>query len=190
MIEAIPQLDTPAQGVDFLAEVDREEDKLEAQLKALKTLRHELETVVLVELFDKYEQPEATSNSGAKAKRGMKTAGSLPKVGDKDTPEEARLHKRQREEAIAIAESYGWQPFIRTTVSAEYDKGDQEKARAAFRLLQQDNSAVVDMHEDINHMTLGAQARQRLREGKDVALDKLGLVILPAVLLTKRKDKR
>jgi hypothetical protein len=97
------------------------------------------------------------------------------------------LQKEARRSAIEIAESYGWGPFIKTTVSATYDKGDQEKATKAYMMLRGDNSAVVDMDETIHPMTLGAQVRIRLREGKPVAMDKLGMTVLPAVLLTKKQ---
>lgn len=190
MITEIPNdLDTPAKGVDFLATIDRQESELEAQLKATKALRHTLETETLVELFDRFEQPEAASNSGAKAKRGMRVLGSLPKVGDKDSPEEARLHRAQREAAIALAEEYGWQPFIKTEVTGKWDKGDREKALAAYNLLRGDNSVEASIDESIHPMTLQAQVRQRIREGKAVALDVLNVTAQAAVTLTKKKTK-
>jgi hypothetical protein len=190
LITAIPEdLDTPAKGVDFLATIDRQEDELEAQLKATKALRHTLETETLVELFDRFEQPEATSNSGAKAKRGMRVLGSLPKVGDKDSPEEARLHKAQREAAIVLAVSYGWSPFIQTEVTYKTDKGDREKALEVYKRLRLDNSATVDIDEGIHPMTLQAQVRKRLREGQELKLDVLNVTAQAAVTLTKKKSK-
>lgn len=187
MITEIPDnLDTPAKGVDFLAELDRQETLLEEQLRATKALRQRLETDVLVTLFDRFEQPKVTSNSGAEAKKSLRITGSLPKVGDKDTPEEASRHAAQRKAAIELAISYGWTPFIKTEVTAQYDKGDYEKAKAVFELLRADNSATVDMTEGIHHTTLQAQVRQRIREGKSVQLDVLGVQAMPAVTLVKK----
>jgi hypothetical protein len=177
MIETIPDFMTPTEGVDFLARLDRQEQELEGQL----------ETETLVAIFDSHEQAECTLTNGVKAKRGYKTAGSLPKVDEKASAFEQAEQRKARLDAIEIAESYGWGPFIKTTVSAIYDKGDSEKAEKAYMLLRGDNSAVVDKEETIHPMTLGAQVRQRIREGKDVAMDKLGVTVLPAVLLTKKQ---
>lgn len=187
MIETLPDVMTPTEGVALLADLDRQEQELEALLKATKTLRHQLETETLVAVFDNHEQAECTLTSGVKAKRGFKTTGSLPKVDEKAPFAEQVLQKEARRSAIEIAESYGWGPFIKTTVSATYDKGDQEKATKAYMMLRGDNSAVVDIDETIHPMTLGAQVRIRLREGKKVAMDKLGVTVLPAVLLTKKQ---
>jgi hypothetical protein len=189
VIDKIPVFNTPAEGVDFLDAVDQQEAYLKKELEATRALRHELETLQLPELFDRFEQPEAVSNSGAKAIKKLDVAGSLPKVGEKDTPQEAELHRQQREAAIKLAESYEWQPFIKSTVTAKYDKGDQEKAREAYRLLRGDNSAEVDITEGIHAQTLCAQVRKRLREGKEVALDVLGVTAIPSVLLTKKSPR-
>src|SRR5687768_14394689 len=137
LITEIPDnLDTPAKGVDFLAALDAQETELERQLKATKALRHTLETETLVELFDRFEQPEALSNSGAKAARALLVLGSLPKVGDKDTPQEAAHNAERRRAAIALAEEYEWQPFIKTEVTGKWDKGDREKAVAFYNLMR------------------------------------------------------
>jgi hypothetical protein len=187
LITAIPVLNTPSEGAAMLAMLDKQEQELEAQLKATKALRHELETDTLVQLFDLAEQDELTLSSGVKVKRGMKTTGSLPKVDEKANHFEQEQQKVARQAAMDLAVSYGWEPFIKTKVIAEYDKGDSEKASKAYMYLRGDNSAKVDMEESIHPMTLGAQVRQRLREGKDVAMDTLGVTVLPAVLLTKKQ---
>lgn len=192
MITEIPvaELDTPAKGVDFLAELDRQEAEQEAALEATKKLRHQLEYEVLVELFDRFEQPEAVSNSGASAKKSLSIYGSLPKVSEKDTPEEARENKRRREAAIALAVEYGWQPFIKTEVTGSWDKGDREKALAFYNYLRGDNSVVADITEGIHPMTLQAQVRKRIREGLKVDLTTLNVQAGPAVKLKKTKDKK
>lgn len=191
LITEIPteKLDTPAKGVDFLAALDAQESELEAQLKATKALRHTLETETLVELFDRFEQPEATSNSGAKAARALLVKGSLPKVGEKDTPAEAAANAELRRAAIAKAEEYGWQPFIKTEVTGSWDKGDREKAIAFYNHLRGDNSVEATIDEGIHPMTLQSQVRKRIREGKEVALDVLGIVAMSGVFLKKQKTK-
>src|SRR5712664_2835358 len=123
MIETIPDFMTPTEGVDFLARLDRQEKELEVQLKATKTLRHQLETDTLVAIFDSHEQAECTLTSGVKAKRGYKTTGSLPKIDEKASASDQAQQKAARALAIDYADSYGWGPFIKTTVSATSDKG-------------------------------------------------------------------
>lgn len=192
MITVIPEdkLDTPAKGVDFLADVDRQQKLLEQQLAETKSLRHKLETEFLPSLFDRFEQPEATSNSGAKAEKKLYVTGSLPKVGEKDTPEEAAENERRREAAIAQAVAYNWEPFIKTTVTVEFDKGDRAKAIELYnRLRRESNSAVIEIDEGIHHTTLQAQVRKRIREGKAVALDVLNVSAGPAVKLVQKKDR-
>lgn len=187
MIIEIPTFNTPTEGVDFLDQLAKQQVELETQLAATKALRHEAQTVQLPELFDRFEMPEVTSNSGAKAIKKLDVSGSLPKVGEKDTPAEAAENKRRREAAIVLADSeYEWGPFIKSKVTAQFDKGDREKALAAYRLLRGDNSAVVDIDEGIHAQTLCAQVRKRLSEGKSVALDVLGVTAIPSVLLTKK----
>lgn len=177
---------TLTEGVNLLAEIDAQQSALEEQLKATKVLRHQLETDKLLELFAIAEAKEHTLTNGVKAKLGLKTAGSLPKVDEEASFAVQSEQRAARALAISIAESYGWGPFIKTTVTAQYDKGDADKADRTFQLLRQDNSAVVTKDETIHPMTLGAQVRQRLREEKAVAMDKLGITVLPAVLLTKK----
>lgn len=178
---------TPSQGVDFLARLADQEAAQEAQLSATKKLRSELETNVLVELFDRYEHVNVQTTSGNRAERKLWVTGSLPKVGEKDTPEEAIRNRARREEAIRLAsEEYEWNPFIKTSITIEFDKGDRQKALDLYaKLRREDNSAEIAIDETIHPMTLQAQVRRRLREGKDVKLETLGITALSQVKLKK-----
>lgn len=166
--------------------MDRQEQELERQLKETKQLRNKLETETLVELLDKFEQPEVVTSTGAKAKRKLHVVGSLPKVGDKDTEAEAAENRRKRSKAIEVAEGYGWQPFIKSTVQAAFDKTDRDKAVELYNEIRRNsNSADVSIDETIHPMTLQAQVRKRIQAGLDVQLDALGVTAMAAVKLVK-----
>ncbi len=185
----IPNFRTPAEGVDYLFRVEQEITALEDQLARAKGAKYRLETSVLPELFDNHDEVAVTSSAGVSAKKGLSVTGSLPKVGEKDTPEEAQANLAKREAAIALADTaYGWGPFIKSTVTAAFDKGDRAGALALMEYAQKMNSGqpVTKLEEGIHASTLQAQVRKRIEAGKDVDTEALGITALTAVKLTKR----
>lgn len=187
LYETRPQITTPGQGVDILFQAEVEAEQLEARLKLANAYIHELETKILVEIFDAADQVEATAaQSGAKAKKKLHIEGSLPKVDDKATGAELMEQISRRAAAIALCSSYGWDPLIKTKITAAWDKGDREKALALYEQLRKDNSVILQKDESIHASTLKSMARKRLEEGKSLDPDTLGLTALPAVKLTKR----
>jgi hypothetical protein len=190
MIKDIPEFASPAEGVDFLKRLEDQKDQLERDAKATQKLITKLEVDTLPELFDRFDAYDETTVAGNRATRKLLMVGSLPRVRDEDTPEEAYEHEQARKAAIELAVAYGWEPFIKCKVTSEFDRGDYEKALRVYDQLRKDNSAVVDIKEDIHFMTLQKQARERLKEGKATNLEALGLKQLPAVVLAKtRKEK-
>lgn len=193
LITKIPEIFvSPSDGVKFLKAIKEQEDKLEAELSATKKLRNALETHNLPELFDTFEQSDCTTlDGGARAVRKLKVYGALPKVSDKDTPEQAAEHRKAREAAMALAIEYGWEPMIKVEVSAQYDKGDRDKADKAFAYLRGDNSAVVEKTENIHSMTLQKAVRDRIESGEPVDFDTLGVTAMTAIVLAPpKKEKR
>lgn len=181
-----PKVLTPGQGVDTLLQAEKDVKTLEEELAKAKAYKRELETAVLPDVFGAAEQKEATSTSGAKAKFGLLITGSLPKVDEDASEEEQALQAQAREEAIKLADSYGWGPLIKSTVTAAYDKGDREKALELYQKLRGDNSVILKIDESIHAMTLASQVRKRIQEGKAVNSAALGLTVMTAVTLTKR----
>lgn len=182
-----PTILTPGDGVDKLLQAERDIEALEEHLSQAKAYKRELETVLLPDIFDASEQKRAESASGAAALKGLHVEGSLPKVDEKAPAEQQELQRQAREAAIALAEEYGWGPFIKSTVTAAYDKGDRHKALELFNNIRRnDNSVILKIDEGIHAATLGSQAKKRLAEGKSLDSAALGLTILTAVKLTKR----
>jgi hypothetical protein len=181
---------TPAEGVALLAEIDLQETYLEQAAKKLSKVRHELETIKLPELFADAGMAEMTLPDGTKAKSGLDITGSLPKPGDRDTPEEASAKLAMRIAAMEWANANGWGPFIKSSVTAEWDKGDSAKADALVEQLRGDNSVKLKRTDDIHASTLKSQVRDRIKKGLPTPLDILGVTVLPAVLLTKKPKQK
>lgn len=191
MITSVPtEFETPAQGIDFLRALYDQHEMLEQQAAETNKLIAKVETETLPAVFDKFDETDLTTLRGNRAERKWVMVGSLPHVLDKDTPEEARDHQMARIAAIDLAVEYGWEPFIKCVVSAQFDKGDREKALKLYNLARGDNSAVVEIKEDIHFMTLQKQARERLQAGRATNLEALGLKRIPAVKLAKPKKDR
>ena len=181
---------TPARGVELLATIDRLETQLEADLKALSKLRHELETVTLVVLFDDAGMTGSHSFGDYTVKKGLEVTGSLPKPGDKDTEEVASEKLARRIAALEWLNANGYGPLIKASVTAEWDKGDASKADALIEQLRGDNSVKLKRTDDIHAGTLKAQVRDRIKKGLPTPLDTLGVTVLPAVLLTKKPNRK
>lgn len=180
---------TVAEGIAALVDADALVDRLEEQLKAAKKAKYELETITLPNVFADAGEVEATLASGAKAKLGQMITGSLPKVDYDTSPEVQAATIAKREAAIEWADANGWGPLIKCEVRAKWDKGDRDKAIAAYNALRGDNSVDLHLLEDIHPMTLQSQVRQRIAQGLPVPLETLGVTVLPAVRLTKKPKK-
>jgi hypothetical protein len=181
---------SPAEGVTLLAELDWAETWAEGLLKKISKLRHELETQKLVDLFDDAGMVEMTLPDGTKVKKGLDVTGSLPKPGDKDTEEVASEKLARRIAALEWLNANGYGPLIKASVTAEWDKGDASKADALIEQLRGDNSVKLKRTDDIHAGTLKAQVRDRIKKGLPTPLDTLGVTVLPAVLLTKKPNRK
>lgn len=186
----LPPIRTPAEGVAYLIQVEREIKDLEARLKDAKARERKVETELLPALFDVADVVELELPSGAKAKKNLYIEGSLPHAGDKDPPDVAAAKEAKRAAAIEWASSpeVGWGEFVKTTVRLEFGKGDQEGAKRVLDFVRgwNDIQPVIKTDEGIHAMTLQSQAKKRLTAGKSLPLDALGLTALTAVKLTKR----
>jgi hypothetical protein len=182
----LSQVNTPAEAVSLLAELDAAETFVEGIAKKLSKTRHELETIKLVELFDDAGMAEMTLPDGTKVKKGLDVSGSLPKPGEKDSEEEASAKLARRIAALEWLNANGYGPLIKASVTAEWDKGDAAKADALVEALRGDNSVKLKRTDDIHAGTLKAQVRDRIKKGLQTPLDLLGVTVLPAVLLTKK----
>jgi len=118
------------------------------------------------------------------------TAWFGAKVDEKADFETQDKQRAARKAAIEAAVGLGWGPLIKCTVSSQFDKGDAEKARRLYEELRGDNSAKVDLKEDIHPQTLFAQVRRAVEEGKRVPLETLGVNVISGVKLTKRPKEQ
>jgi len=179
-----------AQGLEELHQAEKLVDKIEAELKAANERVRLLQEVELPRLFDEAEEFEVALPNGLKGKRTLIVHGTLPKVDEKADFETQDKQRAARKAAIEAAVGLGWGPLIKCTVSSQFDKGDAEKARRLYEELRGDNSAKVDLKEDIHPQTLFAQVRRAVEEGKRVPLETLGVNVISGVKLTKRPKEQ
>lgn len=182
---------SPAEGVAYIYEMEQKIEELEGQLAFAKALKRKAETEVVPELFDRADVVKTETEAGVAATKKLYVEGSLPKAGERDTPEEAAEKESRRQRAIAWATANGWGPFIKRSVILAFDKGDEEGAEQVLRFVRGMNSCqpTIKVDEGIHAQTLQSQARKRLEQGLDLPLDDLGLTALTAVKITKRPKK-
>lgn len=191
---ALPQLTSTAQAADFLYQTERAIKDAELHLKGLKEIHRRVSVDVLPNLMDRDDLVKFETPSGVGIKKGLLIEGSLPKPGEKDSPEEAqeKLAKRQAALAWATSPEVGWGPFVKDTVVLEFDKGDSEQADKVLDFVRGFNQGQpkVKREQSIHAQTLQSQARKRLEQGLGVPLDDLGLTALTGVKITKRPKEQ
>jgi hypothetical protein len=186
----VADIKTPAEGVATLGYLADLEWEYEYGLKEIGKLRHELETQKLVELFDDAGMTGSHSFGDLTVKKGLDVTGSLPKPGEKDSEEVASAKLAKRLAALDWLHANGYGPMIKASVTLEWDKGDAHKADAVVEQYRGDNSVKMKRTDDIHASTLKSQARKRYESGLETPFDTLGITILPAVLLTKKPNRK
>lgn len=146
--------------------VDEIED-LEAQLTVKKEELRQLDEVRFPKLLDDagVESFTVPSNKGEgtlKITVQEKLYGSLPK-----DPEERQVAMKE----LVRLKADG---IFKAEVTAPFGKGQVEQARKVVELLKS-NGVVAKLEETVHAQTLQAWAREQLRNGVVVDLDKLGL---------------
>lgn len=178
---------TIAEALNALYRAEQHVEHCEQLLKEAKEAVRVLEQDTLPKLFDDAEEFEVALPSGLKGKRKLAVIGALPKIDPKADYTTQASQRAAREAAFDWLDREGYGPLIKCTVIAEFEKGDKDKADALFREVRaKSNSAAVGLKEDIHPMTLFAQMRRRVEEGKEVPFEKLGLSVISVVELTKR----
>jgi hypothetical protein len=142
-------------------------------------MRQELHAISVTTL------PDALASAGTeeyKTVDGVKVAvktfvsGALPADAEK------------RKEALTWLRDNDAEDLIKTRIATELGRGqDKLAAKIAAQLMKL--KVPFEQREDVNHMTLAAFARERLRNGEPVPFEKLGLNTGRAAKITLPKKK-
>lgn len=153
-----------AELVARLNQADRYITDLEKKLNEARARRHMLATVDLPEAMAEFGS-SIWQDGRFECKVDFKVYGSLPKE------EEARL------EAIDYLKAIGEEPLIIADLRAEFIRGNLREAKRMSRIIEAKAEGLKDIkvEQGVNHMTLTAMARARIKANKPLKLEVLGL---------------
>lgn len=170
------KLDTAIELQDTIA-------MLEDSLKAAKGSLHEIASKEVPEILGTLQMDEITYK-GWNVKVAEIVSGSLPK----------EEHAKQK--AINWLKDHEAEGLIKTTVSADFGKGEHNMAgeilaamnKAIAEIGLEDLEGKMDM--GVHPQTLQAFARERLANGEDIDTETLGLYIAQVAKFKKEKAKK
>lgn len=148
--------------VTIAAELQRTIDGLEEMVKAHKQDLHNLTTRVIPDIMRGANTSLHKTNDGVKVELKDFINGSLPKDED------------DRKKALAWLEKNGAKDLIKTSFNVALGRGQKSAAdnvRKAFGKL----GVTYQEKEDVHSQSLYAFSRERMKEGKELPLDLLGL---------------
>ena len=142
--------------------LEDEIEKIEKELKKKKDELTQLSTKDMPELMAQCGVAAFKMQSGVELISDNFMSGSLPK--------EPTL----RAIAMDFLSNNDGASLIKDTFTVELKKGDHEKAEAIASFLR-DKKALFDRKMDVHAGSLKKYAKERLKKGMDMPLDKLGL---------------
>jgi len=156
------QLDKVAKRV---GDIDTEIAALEEKSKTLSKERHNITSKVLPTVLNQCGLQSYATDNGLEVELDTVVSGSLPK-------DEAK-----RKLAIAKVKEYDGEGIIKMEVYAEFMKGESSQAEKCLAAIQKAGFNHAVMIEGIHPQTLAAFARERLKKGKEVDGEAIGLYI-------------
>jgi hypothetical protein len=139
--------------------------QLEETLKAHKADLHKLITMTLPDALAAAGTLSLTTTAGVSVSVRDFVNGSLPKGED---------HPAERAAAFLWLVNNGGKDIIKTTITCALGRGDYAQAAKIKAAIEKLKLGYVEK-EDVHPMTLQAFARERLKAGKAVPLETLGL---------------
>lgn len=139
-------------------------EDLEQEKKQVTSRYNQITTKELPEKLAELGMDDFKLANGATIKIKDVVAGSLPK-----DPE-------AKNAAIAYLETIDGASLIKNEISLSFDRGSDNFAKNAFALLEENGYEPV-ADKGVNHMTLQAFVREKLRNGDDIDVDKLGIFV-------------
>lgn len=173
----MPDPTTISEGMAALWAASQAVVRAEAALALAQAEKERLETRVLPEIFRRERVKEATHENGAKAKISTKMVGSLPKR--EEFPE-------ARQDCINWFVREGYQDAVKAVVTAKWGKGEYAAAQRAYEQLRGDNTAAVDIKEDIHHLTYAKMIHEHVKAGGEADLTMLGVELIQRVSFSSK----
>lgn len=121
---------------------------LEERVKAKKEEIDRIETVLLPEMMGGLSQIRTTFGAKVEIQKIVR----------------ANIKKEERPKAFEWMDKSGHGDLIKTSIEVAYGRGDIEKARKAYKQLQE-LGLPAEFHEDVHWQTLNAWARGHLENG-------------------------
>ena len=158
-----------------MSDLERTIDELEEQVKQLRSRRHQIRTVEMIDLMDQSSLSSITYN-GMVFEKDSELNGSFPKIGSNNYVD-----------AIGYLKDTGNDDLLRTELSVNFQKGQDNLAWNICRELKASGQCEPVLQSTVHPMTLKAFARRALKEGKDIDLAKVGLSMFNII---KTKEKK
>lgn len=150
-----------------LHKLDGDIERLEDQLGRMKSRRHLLATVDLPEAMTEIGSSRFTTEDALTCEVSYKIYGSLP----------PRTEADKRHAAVEYLRELEADHIIKANLLVQFGRGNIREAnklkRRLSNMLSTDEPVTVDA--DVNHMTLQAWARERIKANKPLNMDILGL---------------
>lgn len=162
---------------DKLDVADREVEALELALKEAEKRAQQLRENELPELMLSIGMKEFTTTAGAKFKLREEVRASF-----------FAKDPQKREPAFAWLADHGHDGLIKNFVTATFSKGQDKTAEAFMEFVKTFDAPLnIAQKKDINHQTMLAFLRERLREGEDVPLELFGAFVQKFVKIERPK---
>ena len=147
---------------------------LEETVKQLRSRRHQIRTVEMIDLMDQCNMSSFTHND-IQYEKSSEINGSFPKKGDENY-----------DVAIRYLRDNDYDGLLKTQLVVDFQKGEDRKAEEMMALLEIHCEPILQ--STIHTMSLRALARKALADGKDINLPQLGLSVFN-IIKSKAKKK-
>lgn len=163
--------------VDRALELQRNIETTDDYLKELRGELHTITTRTLPDIMASAGTSEFKSDDGTKVTIKDFVSGSLPKEED------------ARAAAFIWLESVEAGDLIKNTLRFDFDRGEDNMA-SEIKAKADELGIAFDAKRDVHPQTLAAFARERMREGLPIELERIGLVAGRAAKITPPKEKK
>lgn len=155
------QLKSVSALADKLVSLQEGEAEAELNLKALKERRRAIEEVELVEAMDACGIKSLKLKNGAEIVIDAVVSGSITKANE--------------EPAFEWLRGNGHAGIIKTNVTVALSKGQDKEREAVLKKLRTIRGIEVQEKSSVHPQTLGAWARELVKDGKDFPKELLGI---------------
>jgi hypothetical protein len=144
--------------------LERTLEEIEAEQKQIKARLNQITIKELPEKLAELGMDDFKLANGSTIKIKDVVAGSLPK-----DPE-------AKSEALAYLETIDGGALIKNEISVSFDRGSDNFAKNAFALLEE-NGYEPSIDKGVNHMTLQSFVREKLKNGEEIDVSKIGIFV-------------